>query len=350
MPKTLKPIIVQDLALLAGKPHGERLEEWAEGATQIHVFVSFLFAEGVDLVKTLLKHAPVDLIVSTYFNSTREQALVDLLALLKSKRTSPNKLRVKVAHGPSDGYHGKFYRFVYADGTARVVVGSANLSRTGLEGLGEVSLMVAGLADTIPSLNPEAIPSLKDKDWATAEQPEPLVEVISSYNESELGGDLNRRVYSDVASFADVGESDDKEDAFIEDVRITPMMDLRGTLDGSRDGSDDELIFNPADPDNNAWKELATQAKIKDFVFLQLLGKTFHGYRLLGRYQGRANSSLEPHIILFLKRIPGATHRSTAAMWQNQWVPREKLPDHIAALLNADPDSTPPETTTPEGS
>ena len=85
-------------------------------------------------------------------------------------------------------------------------------------------------------------------------------------------------------------------------------------------------------------------------MFLQLKGKKFHGYRLLGRYQGRANSPLEPQIILFLREIKGATHRSTAAMWQNQWVPREKLPDHIPALLNADPDPTPPETTTLEGS
>ncbi|MBK9371669.1 MAG: hypothetical protein IPN01_36180 [Deltaproteobacteria bacterium] len=90
---------MQDLALLAGTPHGKRLEEWAEGATQIHVFVSFLFPEGVKLVKTLLKHAPVDLIVSTYLRATRKQALVDLLAVLKRTKAKANKLQVKVATG-----------------------------------------------------------------------------------------------------------------------------------------------------------------------------------------------------------------------------------------------------------
>lgn len=345
-----KSIAVQDLALLAGTPHGERLEKWAEGATQIHVFVSFLFLEGVDLVKTLLKHAPVDLIVSTYFNSTREQALRDLLALLKRTKAKANKLRVKVAHGPSDGYHGKFYRFVYADGTARVVVGSANLSKTGLDGLGEVSLMVAGLADTIPSLNPEAIPSLKDKDWATAEQPEPLEDVIGSYQESTLGSGLNLRVYSGVVSFVNVDEGDDEEKEGIKCVKSTLTQDLPGTLEGERDGSDEEFIFDPAGKGLKGWAKLATQAKMNDYVFLGSDGGTFHGYRLLARYRGIAAPLKRPQIILFLKKIPGATHRSTAPMWQDKWVPREKLPDHIAALLNADPDPTPPETTTSEGS
>ena len=351
MPETPRPsIAVQDLALLAGEPHGERLEEWAEGATQIHVFVSFLFPEGVKLVKTLLKHAPVDLVVSTYLRATRKQALVDLLAVLKRTKAKANKLRVRVATGDKDGFHGKFYRFEYADGTARVVVGSANLSGPGLNGRGELSLTVAGPQGTLPSLDPDTIPALNGSIWATAEEPKPLEDVIKGYQESVLGRDLNRTVYSDVVSFADVGESDDAEDAFIKDVRNTPTMDLRGTLDGSRDGSDDEFIFNPADPGNKAWKELATQAKIKDFVFLQLKGKKYHGYRLLGRYQGRANSPLEPQIILFLREIKGATETSDAAMWKNRWVPREKLPDHIAALLNADPDPTPPETTNSEGS
>lgn len=345
-----KSIAVQDLALLAGEPHGERLEEWAEGATQIHVFVSFLFPEGVKLVKTLLKHAPVDLIVSTYLRATRKQALVDLLAVLKRTKAKANKLQVKVATGDKDGFHGKFYRFVYADGTARVVVGSANLSGPGLNGRGELSLTVAGPQGTLPSLDPDTIPALKGSEWATAEKPKPLEEVISSYNESVFGGDLNRRVYSNIASFAGVDDGTDDEKAGIECIKNTLAQDLPGTLEGRRDGSDEQLIFDPADDDLKVWGEMATLAKLHDFVFLGTEDGVFTGYRLLAKYRGIAAPLERPQIILFLKKIPGATETSDAPMWQDKWVPREKLPRPLAALLNADPDPTPPETTTSEGS
>jgi hypothetical protein len=141
---------------LAGKPHGERLEEWAEGATQIHVFVSFLFPEGVksrqDAPQARARGPDRQHLLPRDTQSRRSWTCSPSS---RRKKASPNKLRVKVAHGrDKDGFHGKFYRFVYADGTARVVVGSANLSGPGLEGLGELSLTVAGLGGHHPQLEP----------------------------------------------------------------------------------------------------------------------------------------------------------------------------------------------------
>jgi hypothetical protein len=138
----------------------------------------------------------------------------------------------------------------------------------------------------------------------------------------------------------------DDEKAGIECIKNTLAQDLPGTLEGRRDGSDEQLIFDPADEDLKVWGEMATLAKLHDFVFLGTEDGVFTGYRLLAKYRGIAAPLERPQIILFLKKIPGATETSDAAMWQDKWVPREKLPDHIAALLNADPDPTPPETTT----
>lgn len=332
---------VRELELLAGKPHRPSLSAWAEGATQVEVFVSFLFPEGVALVRELLKLSPVDLTVSTYLRATRKAALSELLILLKS--SPPHPLRVRVATGDKDGFHGKVYRYTYGDGTARIVVGSANLSKGGLDGGGEVSLTVAGKADVVPGLDGSEFAALVDTAWATAAKPGRLERVIARYQESKFMGRVGAEVYSDVVSFVGVGESDTQEDQALEYASKAPTGDLDGELVGSRAGHDDHFIFDPALKKHAKWASLARRLEPGCFVFWGPEGDdTLQGHWLTARYEGMAPPLSRPHIILFVRGIEAAKLDRTAATWRNRLIPREELPPHVAQALAAD--TTPPET------
>jgi hypothetical protein len=320
-----------ELALLAGAPHGASLIDWAQGAKKIRVIVSFLFPEGVRLVGELLKHAPVDLTVSTYLRATRKAALLELLALLKS---SPG-LRVRVATGDKDGFHGKVYRYTYDDGTARIVVGSANLTQTGLHGHGEVSLTAVGPQGSMPKLGRANMPALRDPRWATMEDPAALKDVLRWYRERKLGAELGEAVVSDVASFVEIGESSPSENAFIEFVWNAPDGDREGRMEGDPAPADEQFIINPAK--DGLWATLAGRLELGDVVFLAWDGeKTLNAHRLLARYTGKGPKLKRPRIVLFLKAIPQANFAGTTRLLVDRMVPREELPKKVLAALAAE--------------
>lgn len=328
-------ITLRHLALIAGEPHRPDLLAWASGATKVAAYVSFLFPEGVAFIRDLLRDAPVDLTVSTYLRATRKAALTELLTLLRS--SPPHPLRVRVATGDKDGFHGKFYRYTYGDGTARLVVGSANLSKSGLDGEGEVSLTVAGDAESVPDLDGSEFAALVDAGWATAAKPAPLARVIRGYTESMYLSRLAAELYSDVASFVGVGETDDQEDDALERASEAPARDLDGTLVGNRLGHDTHFIFDPALRKHAKWTMLARRLEPGTFVFWgREGGKALHGHRLLARYEGIAPPLANAHMILFLRTIPGADVPRTPATWRNRAIPREALPPDAALALAAD--------------
>jgi hypothetical protein len=336
-------ITVRDLALVAGKPHRPHLLAWAKGATKVEAYVSFLFPEGVELVRDLLKDAPVDLTVSTYLRATRKAALMELLTLLKSSPSHP--LRVRVATRDKDGFHGKVYRYTYGDGAARIVVGSANLSKGGLDGGGEVSLTVAGDAEAVPDLDGSDFAALVDAAWATAAKSAPLAGVIAGYEESKFLRRLGAELYSDVVSFVGVGETDDQEDEALEYASEAPTGDLQGELVGNRTGHDDHFIFDPALKKHAKWAPLARRLEPGSFVFWGPEGgDSLQGHRLLARYEGMAPPLDEPHLILFVRTIPGAVLPRTPATWRNRPIPREALSENKKLLAALAADLTTPET------
>lgn len=327
-------ITVHDLAVLAGKPHRESLLTWAQGATTVRIFVSFLFPEGVALVRELLKLAPVDLTVSTYLRATRKAALVELLDVLKASKSK--RLRVRVATGDKDGFHGKVYRYTYGDGTARVVVGSANLSKGGLRGRGEVSMTVAGSDQTVPDLSDQDVPALRNQSWSTNKDSALLEAVIAGYAESNLGRKLGDADSSDVYSFVDVTLASDSEVEAAACVSDADPGELDGEMDGKAEDGDLPLVIHPGH--HKAWARMGSGMEIGEVVLLGWKGKkSLRAYRLARRYEGVVSPLRARRIFLFLRRIPSAKLSRKDLQWKNRVVPREDLPSGLLALIDAAP-------------
>ena len=328
-------IRVRELEILAGKPHRERLVAWADQARKVRVTVSFLFPDGVRLVEDLLEHAPVDLTVSTYMGATRTAALKALLQLLEHPKAGGKPLRVRVACGDTDGLHAKIYRYTYQDGSARLVVGSANLSASGLDGCGETSLVVAGPKARIPDFRGSDFPALLDRRWATVKDPSPLADAIEGYQESAFSGGFGERVTSTFASFVEVGDADEDDFTFIAHAASTPDAGLRGARDGSPAGNDQQLIIDPADDDQREWAALASQMVPGEIAFLAWEGrKTLHAYRILSKYRGLGPPFPTERIVLYLREIRGAALRGKHAVLRNRRIPRKEMPPKLLALLS----------------
>ncbi len=170
---------------IVGEAHQSKLEALAAGAVKVEVSVAFLTDTGAHFILGLARGRDVELTVSLYMGVTRSSALKLLHKHLTTDAGA--MLKVRVAQAMVAGFHGKVYGFQYADRSSAWVVGSANATHTGLNGGGDVSVIVrdppVGFALPVESNNP-----LKLSAWATAAQPGPLAEIIETYRESVTRG------------------------------------------------------------------------------------------------------------------------------------------------------------------
>ncbi len=124
---------------IVGAEHAPTLEALGREASKIEITAAFLSLEGARFVLDLSDSCPVDLTVSAFMGVTRRSALQLLLGALREPTGSGHRLRVRVARQREKGLHAKVYKFQMEDGRLVWVVGSANLTHTGLHSMGEVS-------------------------------------------------------------------------------------------------------------------------------------------------------------------------------------------------------------------
>jgi HKD family nuclease len=117
------------------------LDAQGKGCERIDIAVAFVTAAGLDQVLHLLKRVAakgeVRILTGFYQGFTEPKAL---RTLLREQRNTAGRLSVKVSNDPH--FHWKAYLLV-KKATARVVVGSSNLTADGLNQTGELNLALS---------------------------------------------------------------------------------------------------------------------------------------------------------------------------------------------------------------
>lgn len=208
------------MQLHVGKPHSELFEQLSMAAIKLEATAAFLSDHGARHVLHTLRRMDVDLTVSAYMGVTRKSALQLLLQELEAPRTDHN-LRVRVAQQMEQGLHIKCYRYKYPNGLSTWTVGSANLTFTGLEGLGEVSAVIPEMdEDTVHGLGLHGIPkSMNLTAWARTGKVGPLMKFLDNYAEAPHRGGPTEEDQQQVVFLAGVGDASTRDEEMVEELQ-----------------------------------------------------------------------------------------------------------------------------------
>ena len=291
----------------------------ARDCRQVEVRVAFLMRTGVKFVRSLLKHAPVDLVVSLYGHVTDERALEDLLQLLQ--KGTKNPLRVSIDRRTGAGFHGKVYVIHGRDGDATLIVGSNNLSSHGLSDPGELAL-----ATTLPSQDLFEHPvwqgwPCSDLPWSTTSEQWPLRTVLDTYRSK---GERRRFVEtfdSQVHTLVGLRTLNSREAAFVDSIV-------------------DEVSEEAVEDDRVRWtmyfrERWKRQFRIADAVQrydLVIAGwsseNLLHVARCTSIWRGESHLKGQRGVILFVEEVQDAIPRK-ALPWRNSTHSEDWLLDQL---------------------
>lgn len=121
----------------------KKLKEEIKDAKDITMAVSFIKKAGLKKhlekpFKQLLKNGKIKIYTSGYLRITEPKALEELLKLSKSHNN------LDIFFNPKDRFHAKFIFIEKRRGHYSLFLGSSNISVGGLEGIGELNILLKG--------------------------------------------------------------------------------------------------------------------------------------------------------------------------------------------------------------
>lgn len=215
---------------ISGAAHEAEIEKLAADATKITADVAFLTPYGARFILGLTEVCAVDLTVSAYMATTRKSALLALLHALRKGGTAAKRLRVRVARQTDQGFHGKVYRFDRDDGGRSWLVGSANLTETGLSGLGDVSLVIDD-PDGTSGPQPAYPKRMRFTKWADSTDYTGLEAFLETYVESLYRAGTAEGEEPEVRLAVGIRDANKKEHALVGQLTAAAPAAAQGSAD-----------------------------------------------------------------------------------------------------------------------
>lgn len=319
---------------ISGAAHEAEIEKLAVGSSRIAADVAFLSEYGADFILGLAKGCAVDLTISTYMGTTRRSALVTLLEALKKPGPTAKNLQVRVARQTDRGFHGKVYRFDREDGGRVWIVGSANLTETGLTGTGDVSLV---LDDPDGCGGPGLVLTshMKLSKWATAADPSSLASVIETYRESVNRGGVADGENPQVRFVAGVTEKlNAVETDVLERVQSADAPeDIHFEFNGRRDADSYQIIVK--DGKYGAKYRVVWECRPGDILIQGWEGETgVEAHRVIGNALG-THDGIDA-AIAFLDAADLPVKRKDLGAWRSRTLRGDDIPVSLRRLLESD--------------